>query len=157
MRGWSLCNLTHACGVPIVMFSCRRELVGGLMGAIAGHYNGLRKGVQVHCDVNERNIWLRVPQFLVKGIVPSWDYQDGKGFVQRAGILGDWGSAQDPQRERQGFVTGTLPFIATELLSDCHQEGKISHAAYHDLESFFWVLWSISINAAGPYGKPRRW
>ncbi|KAF8431180.1 hypothetical protein L210DRAFT_3560978 [Boletus edulis BED1] len=110
-------TLSRTCAVPITLFSCRREFLGGFMGAIVGHYNGLRKGI-LHCDVSESNTWLRVRSFTSDDVVPAWD---GENFVQRAGVLGDWGSAQDlrspaTMQKRQGFVTGTIPFMATELL-----------------------------------------
>ncbi|KAF8123388.1 hypothetical protein EV363DRAFT_1356298 [Boletus edulis] len=151
-------TLSRTCAVPITLFSCRREFLGGFMGTIVGHYNGLRKGI-LHCDVSESNTWLRVRSFSSDDVVPAWD---GENFVQRAGVLGDWGSAQDlrspaTMQKRQGFVTGTIPFMATKLLRPDGHEGKISHSVHHDLESFFWVLWSITLNAAGPYGKLRKW
>ena len=52
---------------------------------------------------------------------------------------------------------GTFPYIATQLLSRAGQAGDVPHTTQHDLESFFWVLWSLSINQDGPYDKSREW
>lgn len=53
-------------------------------------------------------------------------------------------------------MKGTFPFIATELIEQNGQSSK-AHEPHHDLESLFWVLWIISINYNGPYGKHRAW
>ena len=46
-----------------------------------------------------------------------------------------------PLPNRQGLErTGTLPFMATELLEDEGFEGKIPRRYCHELESFTWVL-----------------
>ncbi|KAH0825666.1 hypothetical protein J3R83DRAFT_11708, partial [Lanmaoa asiatica] len=145
-------------GVPIALFSCRRELYNGVMGAICvGHYHGLRLKL-LHCDVSENNLMLRVAKLEEKDAVPDWP---DHGYIKRAGVLGDWGSALDncpdldPACSKKGFVTGTFPFIATELLSYDGSRGLIAHQSHHDLESFFWILWMICINYNGPYKKKR--
>jgi hypothetical protein len=58
------------------------------------------------------------------------------------GVLNDYdlsslASAQGPQGNER---TGTVPFMALDLLTPEGQGGEIKHVYRHDLESFIWVL-----------------
>ncbi|KAG8917819.1 hypothetical protein FRC01_002194 [Tulasnella sp. 417] len=52
-------------------------------------------------------------------------------------ILGD--------SQPHGHVTGTLPFVAHELLSKFEKKKGCMHALHHDIESVFWVLLYICL------------
>ena len=54
-------------------------------------------------------------------------------------------------------LQGTLPFIASELLSPKGLAGNVRHMAHHDLESLFWLIWIMSVNLEGPFNKERLW
>lgn len=145
------------------------------------HYNGLRLGL-LHSDASDTNVWFKVKSLDVKDIVPEWPSEQGK-YTKRAGILGDWGYAEDQLKlndsSSPGHMTvrinfmmtamayqqlfylkyeqGTFPFTATELLSPDGLKGRVRHTAHHDLESFFWILWVTSINLVGPFNLRRAW
>jgi hypothetical protein len=58
------------------------------------------------------------------------------------GVLNDYdlsslASAQGPQGNER---TGTVPFMALDLLTPEGQGGGVKHLYHHDLESFIWVL-----------------
>ena len=51
---------------------------------------------------------------------------------------------------------GTYPYLSTELMfgADGH---PVKHRACDDLESFFWILWVMSVNYTGPFNQTRDW
>ncbi|KAN0101347.1 hypothetical protein V8E55_001331, partial [Tylopilus felleus] len=155
--------VSRTCGAPLVWFSCRRELADGLMGGLIAHFNGLRKDI-LHCDVSEMNLWFRVESPGVEHVVPEWP-KEGKAYPKRAGMLGDWGYAEDLLSVLESRLRvhklmpfqGTFPFMASELLSKGGMKGNVTHRVDHDLESFFWVLWVICVNMDGPYYTRRIW
>jgi hypothetical protein len=62
-----------------------------------------------------------------------WYWKDGK----RMGVLNDYdlsslANVQGPQGNER---TGTVPFMARELLTEEGQRGKVKHLYRHDLES----------------------
>ena len=66
-------------------------------------------------------------------------YRDDNNEV--IGVLNDYDLASqkgDPPRGNQR--TGTIPFMALDLLRPDGQSGKVEHVYRHDLESFIWVL-----------------
>jgi hypothetical protein len=99
----------------------------------------------------------------------------------RQGFLADWGLAIDLHKKESGkFEESKLhsytvsdascccviflksdkgmahPYHSTELMfnADVH---SVEHRACDDLESFFWILWLMSINYDGPFNLPRDW
>ncbi|OJA11262.1 hypothetical protein AZE42_05676 [Rhizopogon vesiculosus] len=67
-------------------------------------------------------------------------YRNEKGIA--IGVLNDYDlsslkSALGPQGNER---TGTVPFMALELLTKQGQRGEIKHLYRHDLESFIWAL-----------------
>ncbi|KAG1717241.1 hypothetical protein EDB19DRAFT_1923676 [Suillus lakei] len=67
-----------------------------------------------------------------------WYWKDGK----RMGVLNDYdlSSLADVQGPLGNERTGTVPFMALELLSAKAQRGEVKHLYRHDLESFMWVF-----------------
>ena len=65
-------------------------------------------------------------------------YRNSKGEV--IGVLNDYdlSSMKDVPTGRER--TGTVPFMALDLLDDEAIEGKVEHLYQHDAESFIWVL-----------------
>ncbi|TRM57879.1 hypothetical protein BD626DRAFT_411343 [Schizophyllum amplum] len=58
-------------------------------------------------------------------------------------VLNDWDLAVDassPQTHTGFEVTGTVPFMAIDLLTDTAIQGQTRHLYRHDLESFIWIL-----------------
>ncbi|KAI0675805.1 hypothetical protein C8Q78DRAFT_963807 [Trametes maxima] len=62
-------------------------------------------------------------------------------------VLNDWDLAIDAYEPQTctGFeVTGTIPFMAIDLLREAALVGKVKHLYRHDLEAFFWIfIWVI--------------
>lgn len=101
--------LYRSCGTSIVWFSCRRELVNGLLGALAGelssvasatntdcstgHFNALMLQI-LHCDISDSNIMIKVEYASPRAVVPDWPQGNG-AYPKRPGMLGDWGYAAD--------------------------------------------------------------
>lgn len=73
-------------------------------------------------------------------------YREGDSGVV-VGVLNDYdlaslrSSANPLGNER----TGTIPFMAIDLLSKNGQDGRVEHLYRHDMESFIWVLVWISV------------
>ncbi|KAG2352680.1 hypothetical protein BDR07DRAFT_1615549 [Suillus spraguei] len=67
-----------------------------------------------------------------------WYWKDGK----RMGVLNDYdlSSLANDQGPRGNERTGTVPFMALDLLSAKAQRGEVKHLYRHDLESFIWVF-----------------
>ncbi|KAG1766876.1 hypothetical protein EV702DRAFT_980584 [Suillus placidus] len=83
-----------------------------------------------------------------------WYWKDGK----RMGVLNDYdlsslANVQGPQGNQR---TGTVPFMARELLTEDGQLGKVKHLYRHDLESFIWVFAWISLRYRQGILLPRR-
>ncbi|KAG2069346.1 hypothetical protein BDR04DRAFT_1021857, partial [Suillus decipiens] len=63
-----------------------------------------------------------------------WYWKDGK----RIGVLNDYdlSSLIDDRGPRGNERTGTVPFMAFDLLTAKAQRGEVKHLYRHDLESF---------------------
>src|ERR1700710_2714791 len=94
------------------------------MVRISGHFNLWQGGVY-HRDVSPPNLMWR---------------KDKKGNL--LGVLNDYdlSSLRITQGPQGNERTGTVPFMALELLTKGGQRGEVEHLYRHDLESFMWVL-----------------
>jgi len=91
---------------------------------VAGHYALWQAGVY-HRDVSPGNLmWYRTKGNVLMGVLNDYD-------------LSSSADAEGPQGNER---TGTIPFMALDLLTEEGQEGKVQHLYRHDLESFMWVL-----------------
>ncbi|KAG2072831.1 hypothetical protein BDR04DRAFT_1096036 [Suillus decipiens] len=72
-----------------------------------------------------------------------WYWKDGK----RIGVLNDYdlSSLAGAPGPRGNERTGTVPFMALELLTEKGQRGEVKHLYRHDLESFMWCFAWISL------------
>ncbi|KAF8121044.1 hypothetical protein EV363DRAFT_1366958, partial [Boletus edulis] len=70
------------------------------------------------------------------------------------GVLNDFDLASTQQSATGTERTGTVPFMALDLLDDLALQGHITHAYQHDAESLIWVLIWISLRYDD--GKPRK-
>ncbi|KAG0696690.1 hypothetical protein DFH29DRAFT_1082776 [Suillus ampliporus] len=85
----------------------------------------LWKGGVHHRDVSPANMmWYRTKNGFLMGVLNDYDLSS---LVITPGPQGN---------ER----TGTVPFMALDLLSPKGQRGQVEHLYRHDLESFMWVL-----------------
>ncbi|GJJ09882.1 hypothetical protein Clacol_004106 [Clathrus columnatus] len=98
---------------------------------VTTHHALWEKGIE-HCDISVSNLMYRIKDKVPKGVLNDFD-------LSRLSIGG--------KREgtRANDRTGTIPFIAIDLLSPPAEKGKVRHLYRHDLESFAWVLfWVVS-------------
>jgi transcriptional regulator of met regulon len=66
---------------------------------------------------------------------------------ERIGVLNDYdlSSLADEPGPRGNERTGTVPFMALDLLTEEGQRGEVEHLYRHDLESFMWCFAWISL------------
>ncbi|KAJ8581442.1 hypothetical protein M405DRAFT_925222, partial [Rhizopogon salebrosus TDB-379] len=94
------------------------------MAHIAGHFDLWQGGVY-HRDVSSPNLmWRKDKNGNLLGVLNDYD-------------LSSLRITQGPQGNER---TGTVPFMALELLTKEGQRGEVGHLYHHDLESFMWVL-----------------
>ncbi|KAG2107959.1 uncharacterized protein F5147DRAFT_837161 [Suillus discolor] len=87
------------------------------------HLTLWKEGVY-HRDISPGNLmWYRKNRRLI-GVLNDYD-------------LSSLANAVGPQGNER---TGTVPFMALELLTKDGQQGKVKHLYRHDLESFMWVF-----------------
>ncbi|KAH7891060.1 hypothetical protein F5I97DRAFT_2071501 [Phlebopus sp. FC_14] len=77
-------------------------------------------------------------------------YRDEDGNV--VGVLNDFDLASTSDRATGTERTGTVPFMALDLLTKPALRGDVTHLYEHDAESFIWVLTWISLRYSN--GKP---
>lgn len=112
-----MCMWLIVCGSPLVEIMC-----------FVGHYALWQAGVY-HRDVSPGNMmWYRNGTVLM-GVLNDYD-------------LSSLATALGPQGNER---TGTIPFMALDLLSKKGQRGEVKHLYRHDLESFVWVLVWVSL------------
>ncbi|KAG2075856.1 hypothetical protein BDR04DRAFT_1068788 [Suillus decipiens] len=105
-----------------------KELFDVWYQCILCHLTLWKKGVY-HRDVSPGNL--------------MWYWKDGK----RIGVLNDYdlSSLADDPGPRGNERTGTVPFMALDLLTEEGQRGEVKHLYRHDLESFIWCFAWISL------------
>jgi hypothetical protein len=105
----------------------------------AGHYALWQAGVY-HRDVSPGNMmWYRNGTILM-GVLNDYD-------------LSSLATAQGPRGNER---TGTIPFMALDLLTEEGQRGEVRHLYRHDLESFVWVLVWVSLRYKNGQLLPRK-
>ncbi|KAH7891080.1 hypothetical protein F5I97DRAFT_128491 [Phlebopus sp. FC_14] len=77
-------------------------------------------------------------------------YRDEVGNV--VGVLNDFDLASTSDHATGTERTGTVPFMALDLLTKPALRGEVMHLYEHDAESFIWVLTWISLRYSN--GKP---
>ncbi|KIJ09868.1 hypothetical protein PAXINDRAFT_42733, partial [Paxillus involutus ATCC 200175] len=93
-----------------------------------GHYVLWKAGIH-HRDVSCENLMYYRVDGNVVGVLNDYD------------LASSASSANPLGNER----TGTIPFMAIDLLNADGQVGKVKHLYRHDMESFIWVFVWISI------------
>lgn len=109
-----------------------RERLQGLLECLRVHRRLWKAGIH-HRDISDGNLMYR------KG-------SDGRIY----GVLNDWdlSSLDIPNRTIGHERTGTIPFMAIELLTS--GDNPSAHLYRHDLESFFWLfVWCATNRRAG--------
>ena len=132
------CIAIKPAGRLISTFRDATELVVVMRDAIQASKNLFLQGKILHRDISSNNI------IIVDSAI-------GCGYK---GYLIDFDMAtmvdENPQNVRTGSerITGTLKFMAIEILETAYRDGKSSlvHTYRHDLESFLYVFLSICVD-----------
>ncbi|EJD02666.1 uncharacterized protein FOMMEDRAFT_167854 [Fomitiporia mediterranea MF3/22] len=136
--------MLQPCGGPLEGFANLKELLLAIKDVVKCVEDLLEKKV-LHRDISLRNI-----------ILAKTDPKDPTSRM-RAYLI-DFDYALDLENPTQtlaeGARTGTLPFMALEMLEEESSNG-VPHAYYHDLESIFYVLCWICTSQEGPNNTER--
>ncbi|KAI6031018.1 hypothetical protein EDC04DRAFT_2898301 [Pisolithus marmoratus] len=93
---------------------------------VKSHFSPWKNGVY-HRDITLPNLMYRIVDGKIMDVLDDVDLssiEEGPSGTER---------------------TGTVPFMATDLLEDRELEGEIKHVYEHDAESFIWVLTWITL------------
>ncbi|OSC99806.1 hypothetical protein PYCCODRAFT_1469938 [Trametes coccinea BRFM310] len=106
------------------------HFIRGWFQLLIAHYHNWRNGIQ-HRDISLGNLMCR-----------------GGDKDPVCAVLNDWDlgvDAEDPNTKHTGYeVTGTVPFMAVDLLTHKGLHGNVAILYRHDLEAFIWVLiWAV--------------
>ncbi|KAG1826531.1 hypothetical protein EV424DRAFT_1486065, partial [Suillus variegatus] len=116
-----------------------QELFDVWRRCISCHLTLWKEGVY-HRDVSPGNL--------------MWYWKDGK----QIGVLNDYdlSSLADDPGPQGNERTGTVPFMALDLLTEEGQRGEVKHLYRHDLESFMWCIAWIFLHYEDGVLLPRR-
>ncbi|KAH7923109.1 hypothetical protein BV22DRAFT_1130895 [Leucogyrophana mollusca] len=105
-----------------------------------GHYELWKEGIHHH-DISESNLMY---------------YRNAEGVA--VGVLNDFdiSSTRDSDVLRYNERTGTIQFMAMELLRQPTLDGHKTHEYYHDAESFIWVLAWVTLHHEHGTRLPRK-
>ncbi|KAF7312505.1 hypothetical protein MIND_00264200 [Mycena indigotica] len=137
-------SLITPVGRPLREFPSTEALCWALYRVVQHHFLAFQAGV-LHRDISEGNVMFvedtpegQMPQ----GFLLDWDYAEfteegaerfNEMFEGRGHVI-----LEDVEKALKD-MTGTRPFMAIELIG-----AAIKHAAYHDLESVYWLLtWMV--------------
>ncbi|CDO68843.1 hypothetical protein BN946_scf184805.g52 [Trametes cinnabarina] len=106
------------------------HFIRGWFQLVTAHYHSWRNGIQ-HRDISLGNLMCR-----------------GNDKDPVCAVLNDWDlavDAKDPNTTHTSIeVTGTVPFMALDLLSEEAFRGNVAILYHHDLKAFVWVLiWAV--------------
>ncbi|EJD02665.1 uncharacterized protein FOMMEDRAFT_167853 [Fomitiporia mediterranea MF3/22] len=136
--------ILQPCGGPLEGFANLKELLLAIKYVVKSVESLLEKKV-LHRDISLRNI-----------ILAKADPKDPNSRMH--GYLIDFDYALDLENQSQatakGARTGTLPFMALEMLAE-ETSNRVKHAYYHDLESIFYVLCWLCTSQEGPNNTER--
>ncbi|KAI0324203.1 hypothetical protein GY45DRAFT_1331777 [Cubamyces sp. BRFM 1775] len=107
-----------------------KHFIRGWFQVVRAHYDSWRNGVQ-HRGISSDSLMCRVG--------------DGDLFCA---VLNDWDvsiGVEDTNLAHTGVkMTGTVPFMAIDLLTEKGLDGRVAILYRHDLEAFIWVLiWAV--------------
>ncbi|EJD02664.1 uncharacterized protein FOMMEDRAFT_167852 [Fomitiporia mediterranea MF3/22] len=136
--------MLQPCGAPLEGFANLSELLLAIKDIVKCVQDLLEKKV-LHRDISLRNI-----------ILAKANPKDANSRM-RAYLI-DFDYALDLENQSQaaakGARTGTLPFMALEMLAE-ETSNRVKHAYYHDLESIFYVLCWLCTSQEGPNNTER--
>ncbi|KAF4600611.1 hypothetical protein EYR38_005250 [Pleurotus pulmonarius] len=134
-------------GKSLWSFKDFQELLLGMRAALEGHKYLFSKGI-LHRDISAGNIMLSSlanPRPGMEGFLMDLEYARLDSIAEISTMKSEAktpGATQTVFKDarRGAEMTGTLQFMAAEILEALHEETTIQHKVHHDLESFVWVL-----------------
>jgi hypothetical protein len=138
---------TEPAGRPLSAFKGPKQFLGAIIDAIAAHWRFLKlKGL--HRDISEGNVLLG----------PRANFSDWEKDPEGRGLLSDVGEAvhyvlgQPHQPSGSPGRTGTMPFMAIDILE--HPDAE--PLPRHDLESFMYlIVWVMAMYPVEGTGSNR--
>ncbi|KAF4566023.1 hypothetical protein EYR40_002157 [Pleurotus pulmonarius] len=129
-------------GRPLWQFASYLELLKAFRAAIVGHQRLIAQGI-LHRDISAGNIMISAndnPGVGEEGFLMDLEFARIDEVVHDIKVPGGpqhttWSA---PKRGIQ--MTGTVQFMAKEILDSVFQNKPIEHTESHDLESFAWVF-----------------
>ncbi|KAL4259824.1 Protein kinase domain-containing protein [Pleurotus pulmonarius] len=129
-------------GRPLWQFASYMELLKAFRAAIVGHQRLIAQGI-LHRDISAGNIMISAndtPGVGEEGFLMDLEFARIDEVVHVTKVPGGpqhttWSA---PKRGIQ--MTGTVQFMAREILDSVFQNKPIEHTESHDLESFAWVF-----------------
>ncbi|KAH8094549.1 hypothetical protein BXZ70DRAFT_947969 [Cristinia sonorae] len=126
------------------------EIVKGVRAALIGHHDLLNQGI-LHRDISPGNILLSVepsPTPGEEGFLTDLEFariqtivtQDVREHSQRDGSVVHSTHSKWHDAKRGAVMTGTVQFMAIELVEAMTDDNVIEHQVHHDVESIIWVL-----------------
>ncbi|KAF9461056.1 hypothetical protein BDZ94DRAFT_1264469 [Collybia nuda] len=100
------------------------EFQDAFVDCVECHFHSYEEGKVLHCDLSENNLMCKRECGRIQGVLNDWDMAspvDANGDVSPS---------------TKSFATGTIPFMAYDLLG----ENPPPHLYRHDLESFMYIL-----------------
>ncbi|KAJ7168484.1 hypothetical protein C8R46DRAFT_235554 [Mycena filopes] len=161
MNGQQRCrvrSLLTPVGLPLNQFPSSRHLILALRRAVEHHQIAYDAGV-IHRDISEGNVLF--DEETMDGFLVDWDYAEfnPNGMRNFQAWFPDRADEDKYPSNVKSLkdLTGTFPFYAIHRL----EEKNTVHEAWHDLESFYWLLvWVIlrytdHTHIHGPYACQR--
>ncbi|KDQ09743.1 hypothetical protein BOTBODRAFT_58508 [Botryobasidium botryosum FD-172 SS1] len=163
---------------PLHDFESLEELVAGIVDAVKAHESLYMEAGILHRDINEGSIVLGTPGDISRGFLINLEMavilsdQDKELAAQVAlktrsrthPSIADLEKefldlrSHKNTEERTAEISkraGTVPYMAIDILWGV--DARHPHTFYHDLESFFYVLYLSLFTYDGPKSKPQPW
>ncbi|KAF8336887.1 uncharacterized protein EI90DRAFT_82949 [Cantharellus anzutake] len=102
------------------------------LSIVETHHRAYVEAGILHRDIHTNNLMWGIEDGRPVGVLIDWDFASGP-------------VSHPPEDPQQSAFTLNVAFLAVDLL----QKECSSRFYRHDLESFFWVLWSIIISKVG--------
>ncbi|KAH7918884.1 hypothetical protein BV22DRAFT_1041437 [Leucogyrophana mollusca] len=122
---------------PITELSAK-ELLRTWWEVVLCHYELWKGGIH-HRDISESNLVY---------------YRNAQDVA--VGVLNDFDLTSTTEGRQGNKRTGTMPFMAIELLDQEGPEDHITHQYRHDAESFVWILAWLTLHYANGTRLPRK-
>ncbi|KAL0950311.1 hypothetical protein HGRIS_010286 [Hohenbuehelia grisea] len=123
------------------------DIVKGIRAAVKGHRRLYSQGI-LHRDISPGNVLLSLeisPRPGEEGFLTDLEFAHVQNIVKpdaKAQPLwtGSTVDSRPVEQNDRGVMTGTLQFMATQLVQAMESGVQVEHTVHHDMESFIWVL-----------------